>query len=66
MLEDNYPAHAQTFLDMRDIGFANFPTEATVAGLSDDITELFGKLYKGQASSQETLDAVAALVAAKK
>lgn len=66
VLEDNYPAHAQTFLDMRDIGFANFPTEATVAGLSDDITELFGKLYKGQASSQETLDAVAALVAAKK
>ena len=27
VLEDNYPTHAQTFLDMRDIGFANYAAE---------------------------------------
>ena len=47
---------------MRDIGFANFPAEATVPGLTDDINALMEKLYNGQASSQETLDAVAQLV----
>lgn len=66
VLEDNYPAHAQTFLDMRDIGFANFAAEATVPGLSDDINTAFYQLYQGKSDAQSTLNAVAALVAAAK
>jgi multiple sugar transport system substrate-binding protein len=63
VLEDGYPAHAQTFLDMRDIGFANHPGEAAVPGLSTDISDLFLGLYEGKTDAQATLDAVAELVA---
>jgi len=66
VLEDGIPAHAQTFLDMRDIGFANYPAEATTPGLSDDINTAFYQLYQGKADAQGTLDAVAALVTAAK
>lgn len=65
VLEDNYPAHAQTFLDMRDVGFANYPTEAGVPALSTDISELFLAFYDGKAGAQDTLDQVAALVEKK-
>lgn len=65
VLEDGYPAHAQTFLDMRDIGFANHPAEARVPGLSSDISALFLELYQGKSDAQTTLDAVADLVAEK-
>ncbi|MCD2442884.1 sugar ABC transporter substrate-binding protein [Agromyces sp. SYSU K20354] len=65
VLEADYPAHAQTFLDMRDIGFANHPGEAAVPGLSTDISDLFLALYDGKADAQGTLDAVADLVADK-
>ncbi|MGW9632354.1 ABC transporter substrate-binding protein [Agromyces sp. NPDC055520] len=65
VLEDGYPAHAQTFLDMRDIGFANYATEARVPGLSTDISDLFLALYEGKSDAQGTLDAVADLVAEK-
>jgi multiple sugar transport system substrate-binding protein len=65
VLEDNYPAHAQTFLDMRDVGFANYPTEAAVPALSTDISDLFLGLYEGKSTAQDTLDEVAALVESK-
>lgn len=65
VLEDGYPAHAQTFLDMRDIGFEDYAAEAVVPGLSTDVSDLFLKLYQGKAGTQETLDAVAALIAEK-
>lgn len=65
VLEDGYPAHAQTFLDMRDIGFEDYAAEAVVPGLSTDVSDLFLKLYEGKAGTQETLDAVAALIAEK-
>ncbi len=61
VLEDNYPAHAQAILDARDIGFVNYAAEASVPGLSSDISDLFLKLYEGKADAQGTLDAVAAL-----
>ncbi|GAA2771839.1 extracellular solute-binding protein [Nonomuraea dietziae] len=32
VLEDKYPAHAQTFLDVRDTGFANYAEEVSVPG----------------------------------
>lgn len=65
VLEDGYPAHAQTFLDMRDIGFEDYAAEAVVPGLSTDVSDLFLKLYEGKADAQGTLDAVADLVAEK-
>ena len=34
VLEGGYPAHAQTFLDMRDIGFEDYATEARRARAS--------------------------------
>ena len=65
VLEGNYPAHAQTFLDMRDIGFEDYAAEAVVHGLSTDVSDLFLALYEGKADAQATLDAVADLVADK-
>ena len=55
VLEDGYPAHAQTFLDMRDIGFEDYAAEAVVPGLSTDVSDLFLKLYEGKADAQGTL-----------
>jgi multiple sugar transport system substrate-binding protein len=63
VLEDDYPEHAQTFLDMRDIGFANYAHEARVPGLSGDVSERMLALYEGQGTAQEALDDVAAMVA---
>ena len=65
VLEDGYPAHAQTFLDMRDIGFEDYAAEAVVPGLSTEVSDLFLKLYEGKSDAQGTLDAVADLVADK-
>lgn len=63
VLADDYPAHAQTFLTMRDNGFVNYSEEAAVAGLSTDISDLFLALYEGKSDAQSTLDAVASAVA---
>ena len=65
VLEDGYPAHAQTFLDMRDIGFEDYAAEAKVPSLSTDISEIFLKLYQGKQDAQATLDEAAELVAEK-
>jgi multiple sugar transport system substrate-binding protein len=64
VLSDGYPEHAQTFLDMREIGFANYAAESTVPGLSTDINEAMLDLYQGAGgTAQETLDEIAQLVA---
>ena len=53
-------------LDMRDAGFSNYPVEAAVTDLSNEIAvEYMQPLYQGKATTQETLDAIAALVAEK-
>ncbi len=62
VLEGDYPAHAQTFLDMRDIGFEDYPAEARVPGLPGTISEEFLKLYEGKTDAQTTLDTIAKLV----
>lgn len=48
---------------MRDNGFSNFPAEAVIPDLSNEISNdyMLG-LYQGKSSAQETLDAVAKLV----
>jgi multiple sugar transport system substrate-binding protein len=65
VLQDKYPAHAQTFLDMRDIGFEDYASEAVVPGRATDVSDLMLKLYEGQSDAQATLDAVADLVTSK-
>lgn len=62
---DGYPKHAQTMLDMRDIGFEDYTTEASVPGLSSDISDKMLALYQGKASTQSTLDDVAKMIADK-
>lgn len=65
VLEHGYPAHAQTFLDMRDIGFEDHPTVATVPGLSTDISDVMLSLYEGKSDAQSTLDTIADLIVSK-
>lgn len=62
VLEGGYPAHAQTFLDMRDIGFEDYPAEARIPGLPVAISEEFQKLYEGKNDAQAALDAIAEVV----
>jgi multiple sugar transport system substrate-binding protein len=63
VLESGYPAHAQTMLDMRDLGFTNYVTEASVPNLSGTISNDFIlPMYQGKMPVQETLDAIAAKV----
>lgn len=62
---DGYPAHAQTLLDMRDIGFEDAPTEAAVPGLSSDVSDKMLALYQGKASTKATLDAIAKMISDK-
>lgn len=62
---DGYPKHAQTLLDMRDIGFVNYATEQSVPGLSTDISDKMLDLYQGKSTTKETLDQIATLIASK-
>ncbi len=62
---DGYPAHAQTMLDMRDIGFEDPATEASVPGLSSDISDKMLALYQGKSTAQKTLDTIASMIKAK-
>lgn len=66
VLSGGYPAHAQTMLDMRDIGYSNFATEASVPDLSNQISvDFMQPLYEGKKDAKTTLTEVAALVAEK-
>jgi len=62
---DGYPEHAQTLLDMREIGFEDPVTEGSVPGLSSDISAKMLQLYQGKATTQATLDDIATMIQAK-
>ena len=60
------PANVQSLIEMRDKGFANFPTEAGVPDLSNDISvNIMLPLYKGQKTAQQALDDTAKMVSEK-
>lgn len=59
---DGYPAHAQTFLDLRDKGFEDFVPEVKVPGLSGDIATAMADLYSGAADTAATVAAVQKLI----
>jgi multiple sugar transport system substrate-binding protein len=60
---EGFPEHAQTFLTVRDSGFANYPAEARVPGLSGDISTAMLSLYEGEADVEETLTTITDLQA---
>lgn len=62
---DGYPAHARTLLDMRDLGFEDYATEAAVPGLSSDVSDKMLALYQGKTSTRAALDDIAKLISSK-
>ncbi|HWT32850.1 MAG TPA: sugar ABC transporter substrate-binding protein [Microbacterium sp.] len=62
---DGYPKHAQTLLDMRNVGFEDFAPEAKVPGLSSDVSAIMLQLYQGKLTAKAALDASAKLIDSK-
>lgn len=62
---EGYPAHAQTFLDVRDTGFANYPEEVGVPGLTADINNRLMRLWTGKSGFDATMTDLDALVSGK-
>jgi multiple sugar transport system substrate-binding protein len=65
VLADGYPAHAQTFLDVRDTGFANYPEEVAVPGLTAGINEQLMKVWTGKVGFDEGMTQLQKLVDGK-
>jgi multiple sugar transport system substrate-binding protein len=62
VLQGNDPAHAQVFLDTRNIGYALPASESRVAGLQTDIQNAIDAIWFKNADVQATLSKVAAMV----
>jgi multiple sugar transport system substrate-binding protein len=65
VLAGNYPAHAQTFLDVRDTGFANYPEEVAVPGLTASINEHLMKVWQGKVPFEQGMTELQTLVDGK-
>ncbi|WP_026554669.1 ABC transporter substrate-binding protein [Arthrobacter sp. 35W] len=63
VLDGSYPAHAQTFLDLRDAGFSDYAKEAKVPGLSSDVSELMLSLYEGKTSADDVVAQLSTMMA---
>jgi multiple sugar transport system substrate-binding protein len=59
--EGNLPAHAQYFIDAREIGYAPFVAEDATTGLTNDIQDKLDPMWLQGADVQSTLNAVAAM-----
>ncbi|MFI6323536.1 ABC transporter substrate-binding protein [Nonomuraea sp. NPDC050556] len=62
---DGYPAHAQTFLDVRDKGFANFPEEVAIPGLTAGINDHLIKVWQGKVPFDQGMTELQKLVESK-
>ncbi|WP_406278074.1 ABC transporter substrate-binding protein [Embleya sp. NBC_00896] len=62
---EGYPAHAQTFIDARNGGFANYPEEAGVPDLTASINDSLMKLWTDKVGFDQEMTDLTALVAAK-
>ncbi|MEV6977429.1 sugar ABC transporter substrate-binding protein [Kitasatospora sp. NPDC093806] len=58
----DYPAHAKTFLDLRDRGFANYPDEVAVPGLTKAINDHLLKIWEGKIGFDEAMTQLQTLV----
>jgi multiple sugar transport system substrate-binding protein len=56
---EKLPAHAQYFIDTRNIGYAPFPAEMSVPGLTTDIQDMFDSVWLQGADLQATLNKAA-------
>ncbi|MEU8319904.1 sugar ABC transporter substrate-binding protein [Nonomuraea sp. NPDC048881] len=65
VLAGNYPAHAQTFLDVRDTGFANYPEEVAVPGLTASINDHLMKVWQGKLGFEQGMTELQTLVDGK-
>ncbi|WP_049575272.1 ABC transporter substrate-binding protein [Nonomuraea sp. SBT364] len=65
VLADGYPAHAQTFLDVRDTGFANYAEEVAVPGLTAAINEHLMKVWTGKVPFDQGMTELSSLVESK-
>jgi multiple sugar transport system substrate-binding protein len=59
VLAGNNPAHAQTFLDVRNIGWALFPAQMGTAALSDDLKTALEPVFLQGADLKTTLGKIA-------
>jgi multiple sugar transport system substrate-binding protein len=59
--QGNDPAHAQVFLDARNIGYANFPSESRSPGLEADLETVIDAIWFKGADVQTTLNKAATL-----
>ncbi|WP_214323181.1 ABC transporter substrate-binding protein [Nonomuraea sediminis] len=62
---DGYPEHAQTLLDVRDNGFANYPEEVAVPGLTASINEYLLKVWQGKVPVDQGMTELQKLVEGK-
>ncbi|MFI9558711.1 ABC transporter substrate-binding protein [Nonomuraea endophytica] len=62
---DGYPEHAQTLIDVRDNGFANYPEEVAVPGLTADINEHLMKVWQGKVPFDQGMTELQKLVEGK-
>lgn len=62
VLEDDRPAHAQYFLDIRENGYPLPQEEAEIPGLGSEIEKRFGKLFAENQDPKQTLDDVGQVV----
>nr|WP_202512797.1 sugar ABC transporter substrate-binding protein [Streptomyces sp. SID3343] len=62
---EGYPAHAQTFVDTRDKGYANYPQEAAVPDLTANINDSLMKLWTGKVGFDQEMTDLNALVSGK-
>ncbi|MET8699602.1 ABC transporter substrate-binding protein [Kitasatospora sp. NPDC058032] len=60
--DGNYPPHARTFLDVRDRGFANYPDEVAVPGLTKAINDQLMRIWEGKVGFDEGLSRLQTLV----
>ncbi|MEV0202369.1 sugar ABC transporter substrate-binding protein [Nonomuraea sp. NPDC050691] len=65
VLADGYPKHARTFLDVRDTGFANYPEEVAVPGLTAAINEHLMKVWSGKVGFDQGMTELQQLVQSK-
>ncbi|MDR8411374.1 sugar ABC transporter substrate-binding protein [Nonomuraea sp. 3-1Str] len=65
VLADGYPKHAQTFIDVRDTGFANYPEEVAVPGLTAAINEHLMKMWSGKVGFDQGMTELQQLVQSK-
>ncbi|MEU7001180.1 sugar ABC transporter substrate-binding protein [Nonomuraea sp. NPDC046570] len=62
---DGYPEHAQTLIDVRDNGFANYPEEVAVPGLTADINDHLLKVWQGKLPFDQGMTELQKLVEGK-